>query len=182
MTERQRQALLLSLIKHLQRLGSWCGETHIQKSTFFAQEMLDIPLDFNFILYKHGPYSFDLSDEITAMRADLLLTVQSRGQYGPSILPREQSDAFLDLFPVTLKKYESRLEFVADKLAKCNVAELERLATALFVLLTVSSDHGPEGLAPVLNSIKPHVSPENAREALKTVHQMSEEARRRFGG
>ena len=65
----QRAAVLLSLIEQLKDRGSWCGDTHIQKTTYFLQELLKVPLGFEFILYKHGPYSFDLEDEITALRA-----------------------------------------------------------------------------------------------------------------
>lgn len=62
----QRDAVILSLIENLRAKGSWCGETHIQKATYFVQELLRVPLEFEFVLYKHGPYSFDLSDELTA--------------------------------------------------------------------------------------------------------------------
>lgn len=78
MKKLQRDAILLSLINEMKAKGSWCGETHIQKATYFLQELLGVPLNFEFILYKHGPYSFDLGDEVTAMRADSLLEYQTR--------------------------------------------------------------------------------------------------------
>ncbi len=31
----QRDAVILSLIENLRAKGSWCGETHIQKSNIF---------------------------------------------------------------------------------------------------------------------------------------------------
>ncbi|MCL6557372.1 MAG: hypothetical protein K6U74_00970, partial [Firmicutes bacterium] len=62
----KRKALLLSLVKAMESQGSWCGETHIQKCSYFLQAMLGVPLGFEFILYKHGPFSFDLRDELTA--------------------------------------------------------------------------------------------------------------------
>ena len=78
MNRTQRQAILLTLIQQLRDNGSWCGETHIQKSAYFLQELLGVPLELNVIFYKHGPYSFDLGDEVTALRCDLLLSLQSR--------------------------------------------------------------------------------------------------------
>jgi hypothetical protein len=76
MKRQKRDAILLELIDKLERRGSWCGETHIQKATFFLQEMLRVPMDFGFILYKHGPFSFELRDELTAMRADNYITAK----------------------------------------------------------------------------------------------------------
>jgi hypothetical protein len=57
------------------------------KLAYFSLDVLGVPLGFEFILYKHGPFSFDLSDEITAMRADALLQYQPRQPYGPSLFP-----------------------------------------------------------------------------------------------
>jgi uncharacterized protein YwgA len=56
----RRAAILTRLIEQLRNGGSWCGETHVQKATFFLQELLNVPLSLDFILYKHGPFSFDL--------------------------------------------------------------------------------------------------------------------------
>ena len=81
----KRSALVIALIEQLRNKGSWCGETHIQKTIYFLQELLRVPLGFEFILYKHGPYSFDLSDELTAMRADELVELKLQQPYGPSV-------------------------------------------------------------------------------------------------
>ena len=62
MKKSQRDAVLLSLVGEMINKGSWCGETHIQKAAYFLQVLLEVPLEFDFILYKHGPFSFDLSD------------------------------------------------------------------------------------------------------------------------
>lgn len=91
--DRMRKAgLLTRLIEELHNNGSWCGETHVQKATFFAQELTKIPLGFDFILYKHGPFSFDLRDELTALRADGLLKLETQWPYGPRISPTQQSE------------------------------------------------------------------------------------------
>ena len=55
----RRAAILTQLVGNLRREGSWCGETHVQKATFFLQELMEVPLGFNFVLNKHGPFSFD---------------------------------------------------------------------------------------------------------------------------
>ena len=73
MTRAQRQTVLLALIDRLWEKGGWCGAKHLQHSTFFLQELLGVPLDLNVIFYKLSPHSFDLDDEVTALRGDLLV-------------------------------------------------------------------------------------------------------------
>ena len=82
-------ALLTRLIEGLCSKGDWCGETHVQKTAFFVQELMGVPLGFRFILYKHGPFSFGLRDELTALRADGLLELEPR-TYGAQLIPTKQ--------------------------------------------------------------------------------------------
>jgi len=172
----QRVTILLSLIEKLHDKGSWCGETHIQKATYFLQELMEVPLGFEFILYKHGPFSFDLSDEIVAMRADSILTVQPRPYpYGPTVLPGEGSASVKHLFPVTLRAYADQVEFVARQLGNMSVADLERLATALYVTLEGQAGKDVESRARRVNDLKPHISIEEARKAVEMVDKIREE-------
>ena len=91
--DRMRTAALLTrLMEELRNKESWCGETHVQKVAFFAQELTGIPMNFEFILYKHGPFSFDLRDELTALRADGLLKLETQWPYGPRISPTQQGE------------------------------------------------------------------------------------------
>lgn len=163
----QREAVLLSLIRELRSKGSWCGETHIQKATYFLQELLRVPMGFDFILYKHGPFSFDLSDEITAMRADALLQYQPRHPYGPSLFPTEESKKFLEQFPKTLKNYANEIQFVAEKIGTLGVADLERLATALYV--TFNGDDKVLSREIRITELKPHIKIDEANLAIKNI-------------
>ena len=90
-------ALLTRLIEGLCGKGDWCGETHVQKTAFFVQELLGVPLEFQFILYKHGPFSFGLRDELTALRADGLLELEPR-PYGAQLVPTKQCEYIQGLY------------------------------------------------------------------------------------
>ena len=46
-----QQAVLMSLIKKMKEAGSWCGETHIQKSAYFLQALLEVPIEYQFYLF-----------------------------------------------------------------------------------------------------------------------------------
>jgi len=170
MEDARRQAVVLSLIERMDIHGSWCGETHIQKSLYFLQEMLRVPTGFDFILYKHGPFSFDLRDELGVMRANMIVELHSKPfPYGPSHLPGDAAERLKELYPKTTKQYERQIDFIAKKLAGLRVAELERLATALYVTLEEGRDKTIQARAKRINELKPHV---NINEALKAVEEV----------
>src|SRR5882724_3764303 len=117
MNQKKRLALLVLLTSEMQKRGSWCGETHIQKATFLLQELLNVNVGFEFILYRHGPFSFDLRDELLNMRADDLLELAiKREGYGPAYFPTDFSAAFLLKFPKTVARFKAQVRFIAEEL------------------------------------------------------------------
>ena len=48
----RRASLFLALNEELRNSGSWAGETHMQKATFFLQELMSVPMEFDFVLYQ----------------------------------------------------------------------------------------------------------------------------------
>ena len=172
----KRAALVLRLIEELRGQGSWCGETHIQKSAYFLQELVQVPLEFDFILYKHGPFSFDLRDELTALRADELIELESHFPWGPRIAPMDRSGYIQGLYSKTLRIYEKQIVFVANALGGKGSADLERVGTALY--LTLHQETGPtvENRSVRLTEIKPHIPLESAREAVGEVDEIFEQA------
>ncbi len=171
----QTVSLIIGLLKRLRKKGSWCGETHLQKSIYFLQVLTDVPMGFDFILYKHGPFSFDLRDELTAMRADRLIEhVFQPAPYGPSLRTTKSGNYVYDHFPVTLKKYSSKLDFVADSLGDKGVGELERMGTALYVMQE-KPDANIRTNAEYIHELKPHVSVQDALLALQEVKRMKNE-------
>lgn len=172
----QRAALLALLAEKLRDHGSWCGETHIQKATYLLQELLNVPLEFEFCLYKHGPYSFDLSDELVFLRADGIFDQEKQPYpYGPKLKPGEMARKIRELYPKTLEKYEQHVSFVADNLGSSDVKTLERLATALFVTLDAQVGDSVDERAARLNELKPHVPLDEAREAVERLDQLRED-------
>src|SRR6516225_7231574 len=127
----QRAAVLTELMDQLRLNGSWCGETHVQKAVYFLQEVLGVPTRFDYILYKYGPYSFDLTEDLTALRADYLIEFDHKSPgYGPALVPTPTSTALRERFPKTLDKYRRQIDFIAEVFGSKGVADLEKLATA----------------------------------------------------
>lgn len=173
MNRLQRAAILLSLIERLRERGSWCGETHIQKAVYFLQELAGGAPGFDYILYKHGPFSFDLRDELTACRADGLLDIFANPvPYGPSLYPTKAGRSLIERYPKTVGEYRKVIDFVAESLAVKRVSELERLATALYANShkeQLAIKDGTEDIARRINELKPHVSVEDAMRALAEI-------------
>ncbi len=170
-------AVLTRLIERLRDRGSWSGETHVQKGTFFLQELLKVPLGFEFILYKHGPFSFDLRDELTSLRADELLSLERQPwPYGPRITVTVRTSNLQGLYAKTLAKYETQVAFVAEKLGGRGVAELERLATALYVTLPSEKSRSIDERTVELTELKPHISLAEAKAAMQEVDEIIDEA------
>jgi hypothetical protein len=170
----QKITVLTRLVERLKAHESWCGETHIQKATLLLQELFEVPTGFEFILYKHGPFSFDLRDELVAMRADMVLIPTD--PYGSSWRVTENATRIQSFHQRTLAKYGEAIEFVARKTGGKNVGELERLATALWVTRREKQFGTDEERAERIHQLKPHVSVEAALGALMQLHEIEREA------
>jgi uncharacterized protein YwgA len=178
MTRLQKVSVLADLAALLRDNGSWCGETHLQKATYFLEELLGVPLDFEFIIYKHGPFSFDLRDELTAMRADGVLELQPHpAPYGPGLIATESSQELRQRFPVTLHRYGKAVKFVAQELGAKGSTDLERLGTALYVIRERPKASVNERVARIIE-LKPHVTPEDARNAVEELDRIAARAPR----
>jgi hypothetical protein len=155
--------------------GSWAGETHLQKATYILQAAKSVPLGFEFILYKHGPFSFDLRDELTSLRADRLLAIQAAYPYGPQFVGTPEGAALISRFPKTLGLYDQSLVSVADLVGSRGVAELERTATAL-MFLTEDRNASDETLVAKVQEVKPHISQSDALSAVEEMRQFLDAA------
>jgi hypothetical protein len=172
----QRASVLLALNEGLRNAGSWAGETHMQKATFFLQELLDVPLEFDFVLYKHGPFSFDLRDELTFMRAQRFLQLEPQYPYGPTLLAGEQSELLKNAFRQAIEQYSPKIRYVSQKLGTKTVAGLERTATALYVTLRDPANPDRAGR---LAHLKPHIALQEAQAAMAEIDQIMGEVRHR---
>ena len=166
-----REALLVSLTDAMRAKGSWCGETHLQKATYFLQEMTAVPTGFDYILFHHGPFSFDLREELTAMRANGFLTLQVKAPpYGPSFLTTQAGEQLQAMMKDETSAYGNNLRFTADWLGVMKAADLERVATAFYVMKD-KPDFSKDDQAAEVNRLKPHITSESALEAIAEVER-----------
>ena len=177
MNEYQQASLVLSLVETLKAHGSWTGETHLHKTLYFLEDLLGVPAGLKFVLYKHGPYSFELLDTIGLLEASDFLKWQPQPHpYGASAVIGPAGEHLKRMYPKMPKLYAPQIEFVAAHLALKSVRDLEKLATALWV--TQREGGGPvEARAVRIHQLKPHISVPDAMDAVKAVDELNREAR-----
>jgi len=109
----EQYGLVFALGRALRERRSWAGETHIQKASYCLQELLKVPLGCRFILYKHGPFSFDLRGTLTAMEAlDLIQWEPKPAPDGPSFAPGPLSKFLLERTELP-NRFQAQIEYIA---------------------------------------------------------------------
>jgi hypothetical protein len=181
-TDLGKQAFVMELVEGLRKTGNWCGETHVQKTIFFTQLLSDQPPPFKFVLYKHGPFSFDLSETLSVMGALRYLEDEVPDpRYGPRLKPNSDAITLLrQKFGTLAVNRKAEIEFVVEKLSNYGVAMLERLGTALYF---TKQEPIQESLlrAQKINEVKPHISQIEALKAIETVDSILSEWNQRTG-
>ncbi len=168
---------LIQLIESLRNHSSWCGETHVQKASYILQQLTSVPVDFNFILYKHGPYSFDLHDELIDMRENELIAIEIFDEsYGPRITVTERGKNLVNRNKKIISWNNDSIEYIGGKLEKKGVVELERLSTALYVTKELDTENIPDRINEI-NKLKPHINPEQAEKAINEIDHLIQESK-----
>ena len=180
-SENARAALIACLVAEMRKDNrSWCGETHIQEAVYFLQEITEVPLPFKFILHKHGPCCFKLRDELTNLRAEGWLELEMADPYAPRFQRTKKRKQLQEEYQDSINLYLKHITFVIEKLENKFVAELERLATALFVSLLPEAADEADELAAEVTKHKPHILPEQAYNAVGEIERLRAEANQRF--
>jgi len=177
MNDLQLFRLILEIASSLRNKGSWTGETHVQKVGYFLQHIFDVPLQADYVLYKHGPYSFDLRRTLSAMRAYQYLDWQPNPEpYGPTLVDGQLAGT-LKKFTRDPIEYREKIDFVCEWLGPKRVSELERLATALYANLNQKTSPGER--PGKICELKPHVTMVEAQAAVAELDRFLDTAQHR---
>lgn len=166
-----QEAVLVGLSRRMSEKGSWTGETHLQKAAYLLSELRDVDFDFDFILYKHGPFSFELRDELAEMRSEgLIRSFVQNPTYGPRLLPTKGGKSLEETLASSTERYEGSLEWIAETLGGRDVMELERLATAMW--MTRKQGGSVRERAEAVVEVKPHISIEAATLSVEEIDRL----------
>jgi len=166
----EKLGLLSSMVRKLNQADSWTGRMHIQKFVYFAQELLALPPDYEFILYQRGPYSFDLDTEIRSLRSIGAVEITLRPPpYGPTYSSTVLGEA-LDKRSAVDARTDDKLTELANVLGPKPARDLELLATTLYVLR--EGPQSDQGVVARVLSLKPQFPKDEAEKALQEVRDL----------
>jgi uncharacterized protein YwgA len=168
-----RHALILAMVEKLRAMESRTGKTPIIKGLFLAKAAgLDVP--FELFLYKHGPYSTDVEDNLDQMKSYGAIEVEPAFDgYGVRLSPGVNASFVkkqVSLSPEEQATIERVCRFICHK----NVSQLERLATAAWIRKEEGIEDTDQ-VAKRLNQLKPHINLSDAREADREIMRFLEE-------
>jgi len=141
------------------------------------KQILSVPLEFDFVLYKHGPFFFDLRDELTALRATSIVDIEIREPYGPSYRLGPSAHRLMERFPKSLQKFQAAMRFVAREVSIKGVADLERIATAIYVDAEAPNGSLEERVR-LIQDKKPHITGDQAKKAVQEAEYLKHQASR----
>jgi len=152
--------IVLRSVRGLNASNSWTGKTHVIKTLYIASTKVNLPFDF--VLFKHGPFSFDANDAIETMSAVGLLSLTATPPYGVRLKPgRYESVLNEELEPATLAAIDDAVRLVGN----VGVQELEALATSVWVAERNGFGNDEDWLKAV-KELKPHLADKLVTEAI----------------
>jgi uncharacterized protein YwgA len=160
----QNHALILEMIEQLNRWGGSSGKTHVQKGLFLLQAVRpSSSIPFLYVLYKHGPYSFQVEHELEEMKSYAAITSRPVLDYGFAFAPGLMAGFIHGKVRISdLQK--RRIGKVCQFISQKSAAELERISTVAWI----DRREGIKRKRPNVDRLvrlKPHVSPDLAEQA-----------------
>jgi len=166
--------IIVSVIRKLREHGSWAGKTHIIKTLYLlsaTKRMKHIPFDFT--LYKHGPYTFDVEDALAIMKSYGAIEEDDimPGFYGERLKPGVNANFpqnFAKLTKEEQQEEQEAIEEICKLTGKKNVRELECLATAVWIF-DQEKESNTDKIAKRVHELKPHISKQQAKQAYNEI-------------
>jgi hypothetical protein len=155
----QKELRIATIVGLVQNAPSKLGKTQVQKLVYFAQQC-GMPLRYEYQIYHYGPYSFDLSHDLSSLDSLGVLNVQGDPTgYGFDISVGKFAEKFR-LEP----RYQKKITKIVRDFGSNTPAQLEVKATIHFVFSVVkkSTSRGktkPQVLQKV-HALKPRFTPD----------------------
>ncbi len=170
--------LVSDVVEALRENGSWTAESHVQKCTYMVKELFDTEVPFCFVPYKHGPFSFELRDEIGRLLATRVLISEPARPYGPRIRARFESVNLRRQLDRVNHGLSEQIDFVAGKMGEMSASDVGLLATGILVLKEQGSlEISPQEPLVRFRSLKPAVEEKTCIEYISRAHRLLQDVR-----
>ncbi|MCA9049586.1 MAG: hypothetical protein KDA89_12705 [Planctomycetaceae bacterium] len=154
-----RHALIIAVVERLQNAGSWTGKTHVQKALSLLADTTNFDLPFSRVLYKHGPYSFDVAAALQEMKSYAAVNFVVKRPFGESFSVGAGAE-FVKQHALSIDEAHA-VEKICKFVGQRGVMDLERIATAAWIRKREGLQDRQK-VAERLHQLKPHVSVEQA--------------------
>jgi len=166
-----RYALIAELALRLQGKSRQFGKTSLQKMIYLLQELTEMPPDYKFSLYTHGPFAAQLLGDLDLVEALGAVKVQYvlSGYGGYQISPGTESKPIRDKAAVFLTKIQGAIDRVVDDFGAFSAKELELRSTIVYLdreMKRSKKDPGRSQFIGLVKRVKPRFSEEAIAEAL----------------
>lgn len=157
MEEKQRAEIIQYLVDKLQQPG----KVKLQKTVYFLQEALGVPLAYDYEMHYYGPYSFGLDDTLSEMQGKGILSISyvlyPAGYVGHDISVGKNAESSLKLD----NEYRDKADKVVNIFKPMDAQTIELWATIHFVnsiLDEKGKDSSKETVVKEVNLLKPKFS------------------------
>lgn len=132
-----RIAVITALVKQVQeKRGAPVPRTVLMKMLYLLQEVMQVPLGYQFRFYNYGPYDARVLNDIAVAQAWNALIencVEEASFYSYEIQVGSGADAFMSQHQAIIDKYCEPIQTVASHFAQYGAAEMEIVATLVWI-------------------------------------------------
>jgi hypothetical protein len=177
---RERQAILLAFLDSLRSDGSWCGDAYLTCAVYLLQELLEVPLGYEYFVDMREVSSGGCLDDLGCMVTERFLSTEIReGHMSAGLTPGVQAHHLRRRWRAQMERFADEIQLLAPRIQAMKRGELATLTIALFISRRrCPPDASQEQRAQRITAIKPHLEYSEALEAVRTVDALAEECRR----
>lgn len=156
------------IVKVFSKVSPQFGKTALQKIFYILQESLEVPFNYRFDFFTHGPFSSKLANDLEL--AELFHAVRiSKEEMGTSIGEGEKSEEYIKLVDDFASKYKNEIYRVLNDFGEYNAKELEIRATLILIYIFYQKEFDgstKKGMKNTFIGSKPFVKRSKVNDAL----------------
>lgn len=166
-----QKAIIALLIEKMNTGKLWASPFFLQKAVFLLQELYKIPLEFNFYIYKHAPFSNELQDTLNQMRIDDIIKVETNHLKPGNLIINNNGKQILS----KLKKGpENEINSVINIMNEYPTSSLDHLTSAIYIC--TSSIQFGKSKSNMLRHCNPFISKKESIQVLKIAQSLIKSA------
>ncbi|WP_457591089.1 hypothetical protein [Geoglobus sp.] len=160
--------MILQAIEELNKVGSWSGNTHIQKTIELAQSLVEEDI-YAFTLHHYGPFSFELREDLDALVGAGFVKKQT-DEYGYHYTLTEKGRKYLEKNKPD-ENVRTAIARISERFGKSSTLILELISTIDYVTKKFDAKTDEE-VAKIVKRLKPHFDEKTIVHGIKIWKEM----------